>query len=151
MSSTDVNTCTQTCQLRTVLSQFSHLNPWISGLLSQQKHSLQFTVFFQFFRNLKNVGGNLRDAVEVESLRAGVPKASSNNLCYPSCPENTQAVGPVCWKVYSRGNGTRTSGSQRQATVDRGKEEIKLIENSFPPLTPSEMTQCQTNPDAITW
>ena len=87
----------------------------------------------------------------------GIPPNSCANglikqggLCYPSCPDNSQAVGPVCWEAYSRGRRTPTLIFQRARTVNRGEQEVELIKSKFQPLTRSEMTQCQTNPDAIT-
>ena len=73
-----------------------------------------------------------------------------NGRCYSSCPNNTQVVGPgVCWEASSRGHGAPTVSIRKHETVNRGAEEIELIQSKFQPLSRSEMTECQTNPNAI--
>ena len=72
-----------------------------------------------------------------------------DGLCYPPCPENTHAVGPVCWPTYPRGGPEPISRQREQVTVDHAAREIELIHLKFNPLNRAERTACQNNPNAV--
>ena len=92
---------------------------------------------------------NNGEIVEPESVQTAVPVVSS---------DKATSVIPIVLlastaSVLSAGQLTTEVGvffqSRVSSTVNLGDETIKLINEKFQPLTQSEMTQCQTNPDAI--